>query len=86
MDLCANFDVYRFVDMISPRPLLMVVEEKADTKYFGEEAIRPAKKPNELFSFKGKSHVDLYDDLRVTARKLVDFFARTLVDTEPNRL
>lgn len=82
MDLCANFDAYRFVDMISPRPLLMIVGEKADTKYFSEEAIRAAEEPKELFLIKGKSHVDLYDDLSVTAPKLVDFFARTLVDTQ----
>ncbi|KAF2794932.1 alpha/beta-hydrolase [Melanomma pulvis-pyrius CBS 109.77] len=85
MDLCANFDAYRFVDMISPRPLLMIAGEKADTKYFSEEAIQQAKEPKELFVVEGKSHVALYDDLSETAPKLLDFFAKSLVE-EKSRL
>jgi fermentation-respiration switch protein FrsA (DUF1100 family) len=86
MDLCANFDAFRFVDMISPRPLLMIAGENADTKYFSEEAIAAANEPKELVIVEGKSHVDLYDDLSVTAPKLVEFFAKNLVSAEPFRM
>lgn len=48
MDLCAKFDVYRFMDMISPLPLLVIAGEKADTRYFSEDAIDVAKEPKEL--------------------------------------
>ncbi|KAJ4294304.1 hypothetical protein N0V90_007994 [Kalmusia sp. IMI 367209] len=78
MDLCANFDSYAFVDMISPRPLLMIAGSEADTKYFSERAVEKAREPSELFIVQGKKHIDLYDDLSVTEPKLVDFFEKYL--------
>ncbi|KAF2710577.1 alpha/beta-hydrolase [Pleomassaria siparia CBS 279.74] len=79
IDLCANFDAYRFVDMISPRPLLMIAGELADTGYFSKQAIEQAKEPKELVVIPGKSHIALYDDLSETAPKLIDFFSKSLV-------
>jgi len=80
VDLLANFDAFRFVDMISPRPLLMIAGEEADTLYFSEEAIQQAREPKELFIVRGKRHVALYDDLSETIPKLLDFFTKNLVE------
>lgn len=78
LDLLANFDAFRFQDMISPRPLLMIAGSVADTRYFSEDAIATAKEPKELFLVEGKSHFGIYDDLSVTGPKLVNFFAKNL--------
>lgn len=78
MDLCANSDAYHFIDMISPRPLLMVVGGKADAKYFSERAVERAGEPKKLVVVEGKRHIDLYDDLSATRPELVGFFAEWL--------
>jgi len=55
-----EYSSYEHVDMISPRPLLMIAGTKADTRYFSEKAIEKAK-ARELFLVEGVTHVDMYD-------------------------
>ncbi len=78
VDLHANFDAFAFVDLISPRPLLMIIGEKADSGYFSRNAIEKAKEPKELFVIKGKTHVALYDQIEESLPKLADFFVKNL--------
>lgn len=78
MDLIFNYSSFAFNDLISPRPLLMIVGSEADTIYFSEEAIAHAAEPKELFLVPGKSHTALYDDLSGHLEKLVDFMATAL--------
>jgi uncharacterized protein len=61
IDRIAEYSSYEHVDMISPRPLLMIAGTKADTRFFSEMAIEEAKEPKELFLIEGATHVDLYD-------------------------
>ena len=77
--LLANYDSFRFNELISPRPYLAVVGEKADTLYFSETAVKLAQEPKELFVLPGAAHVDLYDKIDVPAKKLVKFFTQHLV-------
>ncbi|HEY2469992.1 MAG TPA: alpha/beta hydrolase [Terracidiphilus sp.] len=77
VDKMAIFDAFRFIDLVSPRPLLFILGSKAVTKWMGIEAFERAKEPKELMWIDGASHVDLYDkpeyvDLAVA--KLSDFF------------
>ena len=81
VDKMATFDAFRFVDMISPRPLLFILGTKAVTKWMGTEAFERAKEPKELFWIEGASHVDLYDKpeyVDPAVAKLSDFFHKTL--------
>ncbi|MDA3644247.1 alpha/beta hydrolase [Saccharopolyspora indica] len=81
VDRIAHFDAFAKVDMISPRPLLMIAGTDADTRYFSEEAIEKAAEPKELFLVDGATHIGLYDlDEHVTpaVAKLGEFFGKHL--------
>jgi fermentation-respiration switch protein FrsA (DUF1100 family) len=81
IDLLAQFDGFRFVHLIAPRPLLMIAGTDAVSDYFSVEAIDRAAEPKELFWIEGASHVDLYDkDEYVTpaVAKLTEFFDTAL--------
>ncbi|KAF4627416.1 hypothetical protein G7Y89_g10739 [Cudoniella acicularis] len=78
IDLIASYDSYHFNELISPRPLLMIVGSIADTLYFSQDAVKKAKEPKELFIVDNKTHVGLYDDTSVTLPKLVAFMNENL--------
>jgi len=69
------------IETISPRPILMIVGERAVSAYFSEEAYHKAAQPKELFVVPGASHVDLYDRpqyMAVSLGKLSRFFTQNL--------
>ena len=77
LDRLASFDPFRFIGMIAPRPLLMVVGTEAVTKWAAEDAFSNAGEPKELFWIDGATHVDLYDRpeyVTLASAKLGDFF------------
>ncbi|WP_251274476.1 alpha/beta hydrolase, partial [Enterobacter hormaechei] len=49
------------MDLISPRPVLLIAGEKAETRKFSQQAYDGAKEPKELVIIPGASHFDLYD-------------------------
>jgi fermentation-respiration switch protein FrsA (DUF1100 family) len=76
-DRIAFFDAFRFVDMIGPRPLLMIVGTEAVTSWMTTEAFANAHEPKELFWIDGASHVALYDEnahVTPAVSKLGNFF------------
>jgi len=82
VDRLATFDAFRFVDWISPRPLLWIVGTEAVTSWMTSEAFMAAREPKEVFWIDGASHVDLYDkDEFVTPAitKLSSFFTLSLL-------
>ncbi|MFG2658522.1 alpha/beta hydrolase [Streptomyces sp. NPDC048425] len=81
IDQIAQYDSYAMIELISPRPLLMIVGSEADTAYFSREAIEKARDNEELFVVEGATHISLYDkDEHVTpaVAKLTDFFGKNL--------
>lgn len=85
VDRMAFFDAFRFVHLIAPRPLLMIVGREAVTSWMSVEAFQNARAPKELHWIDGASHVDLYDKepyVGPAVEKLTDFFRAQLPDTE----
>ncbi|MFJ8493467.1 alpha/beta hydrolase [Streptomyces sp. NPDC094038] len=83
VDQLAQYDSYAMIELISPRPLLMIAGSKAESAYFSREAIERAAEPKELFVIAGATHIDLYDqDEYVTpaVAKLTGFFGRHLAE------
>ena len=78
LGLLANYDSFRYNDMIAPRAYLAVVGEKSSMRYFSEEAVKAAEEPKELYVVPGATHVKLYDDIEVAAKKLVEFYTKHL--------
>lgn len=75
------FFPYDQVETISPRPILMIVGEHADTKFWSDEVLARAQEPKELFVVPGATHMDMYDKPQFVGpavAKLKDFFARHL--------
>jgi hypothetical protein len=81
IDRIATFDAFAFVNLIAPRPLLMIVGSKAETMWMTKEAYAAALQPKELMIIEGASHVALYDKMEFiepALSKLVDFFTVNL--------
>lgn len=76
-----NFFPLVQIETISPRPLLFIVGERAESAYFSEDAYKKAQQPKELFVVPGASHVDLYDKpeyMKVSIKKIDEFFKQYL--------
>jgi fermentation-respiration switch protein FrsA (DUF1100 family) len=76
--MMTTYDSFRFNEMISPRPLLMIIGSKAESRNYNEDALVLAKEPRELFVVEGKTHADLYDDYHVALPKLIGFSEESL--------
>ena len=69
------------MDLISPRPVLLIAGEKAETRKFSQQAYDRAKEPKELVIIPGASHFDLYDKpqfVNPALNKLAEFFSKNL--------
>ena len=70
------------MDLIAPRPILLIVGTRAVTSWMSVHAYQRAQTAKELYWIEGATHVDLYDkDEYVTpaVAKLADFFRVNLV-------
>ncbi|QUQ63703.1 alpha/beta hydrolase [Kutzneria sp. CA-103260] len=79
VDRIVAFDPFRFIGLIAPRPLLMIVGTEAVTKHMTTEAFERAGEPKRLHWIDGASHVDLYDRyVEPAAAELAGFFGNVL--------
>lgn len=80
-DRMAAWDAFSLIDTISPRPILFIIGDLADTIYFTDTAYEKALEPKEIFRIKDARHVDLYDKspfVEQVTEKLNDFFVTNL--------
>ncbi len=74
-----NFFPFAQIATISPRPILFIAGEKANSRYFSEDAFKLAADPKELHLVPGAGHVDLYDRVNIIPfDRLEAFFRKNL--------
>jgi fermentation-respiration switch protein FrsA (DUF1100 family) len=74
-----SFPMAANIEMISPRPILLIAGENAHSRYYSEDIYRMALEPKELLIVPGADHVDLYDRLdKIPFEKLTSFFTQYL--------
>jgi hypothetical protein len=77
----AIFDGFSAVGLIGPRPLLMIVGDRAVTSWMSVEAFQKCTGPKELHWIEGASHVALYDQEEYVGpaiAKLTEFYRASL--------
>jgi fermentation-respiration switch protein FrsA (DUF1100 family) len=76
-----NFFPFVQIETISPRPILIIAGERAESAYFSQDAYSKAAQPKELFIVPGATHVDLYDRPQYVGQaveKLTKFYGQYL--------
>jgi fermentation-respiration switch protein FrsA (DUF1100 family) len=75
-----SFPMYANIEMIAPRPILLIAGENAHSRYYSEDVFGAvAAGAKELLIVPGADHVDLYDRVDVIPfDQLVQFFERNL--------
>lgn len=75
----AAFDAFRAVDLIAPRPLLLVAGRAAVTSWMSVEAYQKAGRSKEFHWVDGATHVDLYDRyVPQVVERVSEFFAKNV--------
>jgi len=74
-----SFPMYANIEMISPRPILLIAGEKAHSRYYSEDVYKMASDPKELLIIPNADHVDLYDQMdKIPFDKIMQFFTKNL--------
>jgi fermentation-respiration switch protein FrsA (DUF1100 family) len=74
-----SFPMVANIEMISPRPIMLIAGENAHSRYYSEDVYKMASEPKELVIVPNADHVDLYDKLDVIPfDKLTSFFNENL--------
>lgn len=74
-----SFPMVANIEMIAPRPFLLVAGEKAHSRYYSEDVYKAAQGTGELLIVPGADHVDLYDRLdKIPFDRLTAFFRQHL--------
>ncbi|MFD1757636.1 alpha/beta hydrolase [Rufibacter sediminis] len=73
-----NFPMAANIEMISPRPIMLIAGENAHSRYYSEDVYKMAPGPKELVIVPKADHVDLYDRLdKIPFDKLETFFRKS---------
>jgi fermentation-respiration switch protein FrsA (DUF1100 family) len=74
-----SFPMAANIELISPRPIMLIAGENAHSRYYSEDVYKVASGPKELVIVPKADHVDLYDKLDVIPfDKLISFFTEHL--------
>jgi fermentation-respiration switch protein FrsA (DUF1100 family) len=83
IDRMTFFDAFLSVDLIAPRPLLLIVGREAATAWISIEAYQKARAPKELYWIEGATHNGLYDKdeyVSPAVARLTEFFETNLAE------
>lgn len=74
-----SFPMAANIEMISPRPIMLIAGENAHSRYYSEDVYKMASEPKELVIVPKADHVDLYDKKdMIPFDKLESFFKKNL--------
>lgn len=74
-----GFPMAMNIDMIAPRPIMLVAGANAHSRYYSEDVYKAASSPKELLIVPDADHVDLYDNLKkIPFDRLEAFFKQNL--------
>lgn len=74
-----EFPMAANIDMIAPRPIMLVHGANAHSRYYSEDVYKAASGPKELVIVPDADHVDLYDDRKkIPFDRLGAFFQQSL--------
>lgn len=74
-----SFPMAANIEMISPRPIMLIAGENAHSRYYSEDVYKMASEPKELVIVPKADHVDLYDKKdMIPFDKLETFFKTNL--------
>jgi fermentation-respiration switch protein FrsA (DUF1100 family) len=74
-----EFPMAANIDMIAPRPIMLVHGANAHSRYYSEDVYQAAANPKELVIVPDADHVDLYDDVKkIPFDRLEAFFKQSL--------
>lgn len=74
-----NYPLLHYISEIAPRPILLIVGEQAESRFYSDEAFKNAAEPKELLVIPNCNHVDLYDDVtKIPFDKIEAFFKANL--------
>jgi fermentation-respiration switch protein FrsA (DUF1100 family) len=72
-----NFPMAANIELISPRPIMLIAGEKAHSRYYSEDVYKMASKPKELVIVPNADHVDLYDRVELIPFDRLETFFKT---------
>lgn len=74
-----NYALLDHVEEISPRPILLIVGDRAASRFFSEQVYERAAEPKELYVVEDAEHIDLYDRTdRIPFDKMESFLKKNL--------
>lgn len=75
-----SFPMHANLDLLSPRPIMLIAGEKAHSRYYSEDVYKIASQPKELVIIPGATHCDLYDKIdMIPFDELETFFKKHLL-------
>ena len=74
-----NYPLLDHIDEISPRPILLIIGDRAASRFFSEQVYERAAEPKELYVVEDAEHIDLYDRTdRIPFDKIEGFLKENL--------
>ena len=74
-----SFPMYANIEMIAPRPVMLIAGDNAHSLYYSEDVHKLAPDNSKLVVIPGADHVDLYDQMdKIPFDKLEAFFQKNL--------